>query len=65
MYLRMLPNAEHEMVGHGLSSPQLIWDQSYFYMAVNKDWEIPEIYFNRADTVATMGLELTSNMPLD
>lgn len=34
-------------------------------MAVNKNWTIPEINFQRRDTNTTIGIELSSDMPIN
>lgn len=64
LLIRLMPNAEHSMILHGKSSPYLIWDHVYFYMAVNKNWTMPEINFKRTDTSTTIGIELSSDMPI-
>ena len=65
IYKRLMPNAEHSMILQSVSSPQLVWDHVYFYMAVNKNWTIPEIDFNREDTDTTIGIQLTSDWPIE
>jgi len=51
-----MPNCEHEMVGQGRSSPFIQWAMTYFFMAVNKGLEIPQISWNQDDDDQRFGL---------
>ena len=38
---------------------------SYFYMAANKNWTIPEINFSQSDTETMLGIELSSTSDIE
>jgi len=56
VHLRTMPNCEHEMVGQGRSSPFIQWAMTYFFMAVNKGLEIPQISWTQDDDDKRFGL---------
>ena len=51
-----MPNCEHEMVGQGRSSPFIQWAMTYFFMAVNKGLDIPQISWTTDDDDERFGL---------
>lgn len=51
-----MPNCEHEMIGQARSSPFIQWAMTYFFMAVNKGLEIPQISWTTDDDDERFGL---------
>ena len=62
-YLRLLPNAEHGMVPpQALSSPSIIHSIRGFYMAVQRNYSLPNLHWNRrVDSNGRSSIILTSD----
>ena len=64
-FLRILPNAEHEMILHGFSSPHLVWTQTVFFMAANKEsLTLPKINWERLEDENDYGVKIVSDQSL-
>ena len=63
-YLRILPNAEHEMALHGLSSPHMVYSShTTFFMACNKaSLTLPKITWEYETTDQTLGIRLDTDL---